>query len=42
MAKDGKAWFDPSRQRDISERITAPRARMLPVRKALQARLLAK
>ena len=42
MAKDGKAWFDPSRQREISERIAAWRARLLPERKALQARLLAK
>jgi hypothetical protein len=42
MAKDGKAWFDPSRQIEMSERIAARRARGLPERKALQARLLAK
>ena len=42
MAKDGKTWFDPSHQREISERIAARRARLLPERKALQARLLAK
>jgi len=42
MAKDGKAWFDPSRQREISERIAARRARLMPERKALLARLLAK
>ena len=42
MAKDGKAWFDPSRQREIAERIAARRAWLLPERKALQARLLAK
>ncbi len=42
MAKDGKAWFDPSRQREISERIAARRARLIPERKVLQARLLAK
>lgn len=42
MAKDGMAWFDPSRQREISERIAARRARALPERKALQARLLAR
>ena len=42
MAKDGKAWFDPSRQCEISARIAARRARLTPERKALQARLLAK
>jgi hypothetical protein len=42
MAKDGKTWFNPSHQREISERIAAHRARLLPERKALQARLLAK
>jgi hypothetical protein len=42
MAKDGKAWFDPSRQLEMSERIAARRARGLPERKALQTRLLAK
>jgi hypothetical protein len=42
MAKDGKAWFDPSRQREISVRIAARRARLNPERKAIQARLLAK
>ena len=42
MAKDDKAWFDPSRQREISERIATRSARLLPERKALQARLLAK
>ena len=42
MAKDGKAWFDPSRQREISERIATRRAKLLPERKAPQARLLAK
>ena len=42
MAKDGKAWFDPSRQREISERIATRRARLLPERKTLQVRLLAK
>ena len=42
MAKDGKAWFDPIRQREISERIAARRARLLSERKSLQARLLAK
>ena len=42
MAKDGKAWFDPSRRREISERIATRRARLLPERRALQARLLAK
>lgn len=42
MAKDVKAWFDPSRQREISERFATRRARLLRERKALQARLLAK
>lgn len=42
MARGGKAWFDPSRQREISESIAARRARLLPERKALQARLLTK
>jgi len=42
MAKDGKAWFGPGRQREISERFAASRARLLPERKSLQARLLAK
>lgn len=42
IAKDGKAWFAPSRQRELSESIAARRARLLPDRKALQARLLAK
>ena len=37
-----KAWFAPSRQRELSESIAARRARLLPDRKALQARLLAK
>lgn len=42
MVKNGKAWFDLSRQREISEHIAARRARLLPERKALQARLLVK
>lgn len=42
MDKDGKAWFDPSRQLEISESIAARRARLLPERKSLQAQLLAK
>jgi hypothetical protein len=42
MAKDGKYWFDPSRQREISESIAARRARLLPERKSLLARVLAK
>ena len=42
MAKDGKSWFDPSRQREMSARIATRRARLLPERRALQARLLAK
>jgi len=42
MAKDGKAWVDPSRQREIFERIATRRARLSPERKSLQARLLAK
>jgi len=36
MAKDGKAWFGPSRQREISECISARRARVLPERKSLE------
>ncbi len=35
MAKDGKAWFDPSRQLEISERIATRRAILLPERKSL-------
>lgn len=42
MAKDGKAWFDPSRQLEVSQRTAARRARLLPERKALQAKLLDK
>lgn len=42
MAKDGKAWFDPRRQREMAERIAARRSLVKPERKALQARLLAK
>jgi hypothetical protein len=33
MAKDGKAWFDLSHQREIAERIAARHARLLPERK---------
>ena len=42
MAKDGKYWFGPSRQREVAERIAARRTRLSPERKALQARVLAK
>lgn len=42
MAKDGKHWFAPRRQRDFAERIAASRSQLKPERKALQARLLAK
>lgn len=42
MAKDGKHWFDPRRQREMAERIAARRSQVKPERKALQARLLAK
>lgn len=42
MAKDGKHWFDPRRQREVAERIAARRSQLQPERKALQARLLAK
>ncbi len=42
MAKDGKRWFDPRRQREMAERIAARRTQLRPERKALQARLLAK
>lgn len=42
MAKDGKHWFDPRRQRETAERIANRRSQLKPERKALQARLLAK
>lgn len=42
MAKDGKYWFGPSRQREVAERIAARRTRLSPERKAFQARVLAK
>ena len=42
MAKDGKHWFDPRRQREMAERIAARRSQLKPERKALKARLLAK
>jgi hypothetical protein len=42
MAKDGKLWFGPARQREFAEQIAARRAKSLPERKKLQARLLAK
>ncbi len=29
MAKDGKHWFDPRRQREVAERIAARRSRLL-------------
>ncbi|UOB05889.1 hypothetical protein [[Acidovorax] ebreus] len=42
MAKDGKHWFDPYRQRAVAESIAARRTKLKPERLALQARLLAK
>lgn len=42
MAKDGKYWFDPRRQREVAKRIAVRRSSLKPERKALQARLLAK
>ena len=42
MAKDGKSWFSPDRQREVAEQISSRRAKLLPERKLLQARLLAK
>lgn len=42
MAKDGKHWFAPSRQREVAERIAAGRSQLQPQRQALQARILAK
>ena len=42
MSKDGKSWFSPDRQRVVTEQIVSRRAKLLPERKMLQARLLAK
>ena len=42
MDKDGKSWFSPERQRVVSEQISSRRTKLLPERKMLQARLLAK
>jgi hypothetical protein len=42
MSKDGKSWFSPDRQRVVAEQIVSRRAKLLPERKMLQARLLAK
>lgn len=42
MAKDGKAWFGPRRQKEAAERIAARRTKLKPERKALRARLVAK
>lgn len=42
MAKDGKHWFDPSRQCEVAERIAARRSKLKLECKALQARLLAR
>lgn len=42
MAKDGKHWFDPRRQREIAECIAARNSPLKAERKALKARLLAK
>lgn len=42
MAKDGKAWMSPPRQREIAGSSAARRARSLPERTALLARIQAK
>ncbi|WP_428851940.1 hypothetical protein [Imbroritus primus] len=42
MAKDGKSWFAPRRQRAAAERFADRRGESPPERKALKARLLAK
>lgn len=42
MAKDGKSWFAPRRQRVVAGRMAAWRSQLNPERKALQARILAK
>ncbi|MDP2830409.1 MAG: hypothetical protein Q8O37_17625 [Sulfuricellaceae bacterium] len=42
MAKDGKSWFGPRRQREIAELISTRRSKLKPERNALQVRLLAK
>ena len=42
MAKDGKHWFDPRRQREVAEHIAARSNQLQPEHKSLQARLLAK
>lgn len=42
MAKDGKAWMSPQRQREIAGASAVRRGRSLPEQTALQARMLAK
>lgn len=42
MAKDGKSWFGLKRQQEVAERTAARRTKLLPERKKLQVRLLAK
>jgi hypothetical protein len=42
MAKDGKSWLALSRQRSIAERVAAKHSQLMPERKKLQMRLLAK
>lgn len=42
MAKDGKSWFAPQRQRAIAQRVAERKTTSKPEREALQARLLAK
>ncbi|MGC4079855.1 MAG: hypothetical protein QM702_22970 [Rubrivivax sp.] len=42
MAKDGKAWMSPQRQREIAGASAARRGRSLPEQTALVARIQAK
>lgn len=42
MAKDGKSWFAPQRQRAIAQHVAARKTAIKPERRALQTRLLAK
>lgn len=42
MAKDGKRWFAPYRQREAAKRIAERRSQVEPERKALEARILAR
>lgn len=42
MAKDGKSWFSPKRQKAIAGLVAARRAKTEPERQSLKARLQAK